>query len=91
MDNYETWLALIQGSEGLGIENVDAGSAAFKMGLQKGDIITYYNNSRMEDFFKVSNSDELLEAFFKTRLSETVTLRYISNGVTLTTSSETLD
>lgn len=77
--------------EGICIDNVDAGSAAFKMGLQNGDIITYYKNSRMEDFFKVSNIDELLEAIFMTRLSETVTLRYIRNGVTLTTSSETLD
>lgn len=76
---------------GICIDTVAQNSPAEKMGLQSGDIITYYKPSRLEDFFKVNNIDELREAIFLTRLNEAVTIQYIRNGVILTTSSETLE
>ena len=69
---------------GAGVQSVNAGSAAQKAGLRKGDVVTKVDNE------VITGSESLVATIRGERPGDKVTLTYVRNGQTHTTSA-TLD
>jgi serine protease Do len=60
---------------------VQDGGAAEAAGLQDDDVIIGYKNEGMDDFLDIYNFNDLREAILNSSVGETVTLKYVRNGI----------
>ncbi len=68
-----------------GSPSVQFGGAAYNAGLVDGDIIIGYKNQDDTEFMDMPNFNVLKEAILNSQVGEFITLKYIHNGVVLTT------
>jgi serine protease Do len=60
---------------------VQSGGAADNAGLQNDDVIIGYKNDGMDDFLNIYNFNDLKEAILNSSVGETITLKYVRNGL----------